>query len=255
MFLKVFDNDSPQCSRLQAFKVTMRDALRRDEEGNPNNLTIESVLPGVNRRFDVLEQKIEKSTDASVDALGRLATIVEDSARKRNQVLITKFTEIAEELGDGREGRGSSESAAATDRNELLERVKNHKIQTRKPRTVREIYTEYYGLDDFKSLPVEGGIDSLEKMFKAKWRKSFTSADQKHFSRMQQLVVAIDRKIEDGRTKEELFREIDKRFEDVKWSFSGLITALQEDGFIERKGRRKRQVPALGGGGGPVDTT
>ena len=63
---------------LDLYVTSMRDTLNR--EPDPNNETIDNALPGVNRRFDVLEDKIDKSTNNSKKAIAEIAAAVAESA-------------------------------------------------------------------------------------------------------------------------------------------------------------------------------
>jgi hypothetical protein len=47
-----------------------------------------------------------------------------------------------------------------------------------KHKSIHTIYYEWYGLEKHVNSPVEGGIASLEKKFKTKWRAHFSPAEK-----------------------------------------------------------------------------
>jgi hypothetical protein len=60
-----------------------------------------------------------------------------------------------------------------------------------KHKSIYTIYHEWYGLENYENSPVEGGIASLEKQFKTKWRKHFSTAEKQYFSRLQKVVRGL----------------------------------------------------------------
>jgi len=124
-------------------------------------------------------------------------------------------------------------------------------VDNRRARSVKSMYEECFGLGTYSGVPVEGGLAELEKRFKSRWRRNFTAADQKHFSRIQQVVMAVRKEVAAGKGKEEVIVGYEQVFAEVKNSLCGLVDRLQETGAIEKKRRRGRRMsPVVGGGGG-----
>jgi hypothetical protein len=114
-----------------------------------------------------------------------------------------------------------------------------------KHKSIHTIYYEWYGLETFANSPVEGGIASLEKQFKTKWRKHFLPAEKQYFSRLQKVVKGIE---EQGRREA---KEPDTVLDDwgslyqeeAKSSVTKMAQMIQEMGLVvTRKARGKTQI-------------
>ena len=66
-----------------------------------------------------------------------------------------------------------------------------HYLRPKQPNLL-SLYNEWYGLDDYCSKPVPGGIQRLEEDHKAKWRKHFSKGEARQFTRTKTVVNAID---------------------------------------------------------------
>ena len=77
--------------------------------------------------------------------------------------------------------------------------------------SVQDIYDEWYGLGKFKDIPIEGGIDAMERLYSSKWRmhrnpKGFP----KRFSRIRMIVTAINDRLINGPNGNNLSQVIDE---------------------------------------------
>jgi hypothetical protein len=150
------------------------------------------------------------------------------------------------------------ETAQEEDDDEDWSRARGHKIQVTEPDLIRIIYNEFKGLHDFRDMPILGGVEGCDNKYKTKWRKHFNGADQKRFSRMTMLAKAIEGQVEQGRDEVDVLLDWDQVYtKDGNRSFNGLITYLQDQGYIAKKGSRKKKgerSPGVGGGGGTTLT-
>jgi hypothetical protein len=114
-----------------------------------------------------------------------------------------------------------------------------------KHKSIHTIYYEWYGLETFTNSMVEGGIASLEKEFKTKWRKHFLPAEKQYFLRRQKVVKGIE---EQGRHEA---KEPDTVLDDwgslyqeeAKSAVTKMAQIIQEMGLIvTRKARGKTQI-------------
>ena len=73
-----------------------------------------------------------------------------------------------------------------------LERVKRHQLR-HKHLSVRSIWDEYYGLGEFKGVPIDGGIIALEAKYKTAWRNGKGTANRMSVAvgRSKMVVAAI----------------------------------------------------------------
>ena len=63
------------------------------------------------------------------------------------------------------------------------------------------VWNEWYGIREFNGLPIPGGIHEMERRYKSKWRqlgKYYTAAEQKHFSRVSQIIKGIRNRLDAG---------------------------------------------------------
>jgi hypothetical protein len=104
-----------------------------------------------------------------------------------------------------------------------------------KHKSIHTIYYEWYGLENYEKSPVEGGIASLEKEFKKKWRVHFLPAEKQDFLRLQKLIKGIE---EQERCKA---KELDKIFKEWQGLYQNeaksLVTKMLQ--IIQEMGKGK----------------
>ena len=224
----------------------MRAALA---EENPNDSAIENCLPGVNRRFDQVHEELRKMGSRMERCHREVLEATKLHSGDLRDRLVGGLEDVLGRLvGEERDEEGGRArrrrvDVHADDNDEVdLTRLC---FQTRRPVTVMEVYDEFKGRGAYEDYPIPGGLEAVEEKTKKAWRKGFSAADQKHFSRVAMLVSAIDQSVVDGRGLEDVVRELEEVFEDKGKAFSGLITELQRVDFIPKKGPRKsrRQSP------------
>lgn len=96
------------------------------------------------------------------------------------------------------------------------------------------MYNEWYGEGHFANQPIPGGIAAAENQCGPSWRQHFGTAEQKQFSRLRQIIRAMEHQIEANRkNKEDIFKEFDTLLRSKsKPSLSGLVDTLKEKGYI-----------------------
>lgn len=243
-------------------------------EKNPNETSIEAVLPGVIRRFDILDKKMDRTRLETKISLERVSESVIEVSRATRRDLVSALRHAAVGLETQEESGASRMGSVATERNpglgddmeeeqdknneELLKKVKNYDLKCRPVRSIKSIYNEFNGLDEFEGKPTAGGIMELERLYKTAWRKEYSSAEQKFFSRCMQVVLAIESERAKGKTLETVLEGFEEAFRDKKKSLGGFIGHLQSMGVIDKKSRRVRtlrQSPDSTGGGGGFPTS
>ena len=125
--------------------------------------------------------------------------------------------------------------------------VVGHEIKNRKPRGIRALYNEFFGIGDYKNVPVAGGLSGLESRFGKDWRDHFLPADNKFFLRMKMVAEAVNRyKVQEVNwTTDDAIEQFDAWFVDkrVKRSLSNFVLLLQETEIIPKRGRKLRLAP------------
>lgn len=252
----------------QAFVETMKSEL--ESSSHPDEGSIERALPGVNRRFDGMEasikagfRKLEEKFHQQMAWRREQSDEGESDMKRKRLDLAVQLAQVAMEMckdGGGESGGnggggvslvvgGGIRHVGGSDDGGGGDGI-GHDISSRKPRSVRQLYNEYFGLCEFVNVPVEAGLAGLERGGK-NWRKHFTPADAKFFSRMTQVVEAVDRHHEEtGAEVTDVLDEFDEMFAGRKKSLSSFIVYLQQEGFIPKRGRTSRLLPNGEGGGG-----
>ena len=62
---------------------------------------------------------------------------------------------------------------------------------TLSPTSATSMWNQWFGLADYKDVPVEGGIPAMEKVHTARWRKN-NCKEQKHFSRFKKMITGMN---------------------------------------------------------------
>lgn len=232
-----------------------------DKVEDPNDASVERAIPGMNRHFQVMRHKHDMEA-------GKAARRHRENLQRQDELEDRLKRNIAECLGaaarqlmmtrtgggdcDDDDGGGGKRRCVRDDDDdgyveESMDWLSAYSVQTRKPVCVTEIYQEWKGIGRFEGVPIAGGLEAVEATTKKKWRKDFKSADQKHFSRVVQLMGAIEREeAKEGVTLAAVLEAMDERFVSQKRSLSGLIVELQKTGLVPKSTRRKATVP-LGG--------
>jgi hypothetical protein len=229
---------------LQVFVASMRVCL---EAVDPNELSIERCLPGVNLRFDAAQHEARQMMTEIKDLKEEIVEvkgIVRRIATRDDMVEGLKV--LLERWSDGKglhtAGGGSKKRGRMDEDSSRAEEI-DWAFSTRKPESVREIYDEWKGLGRFVGQPMEGGIEALEQSTKKRWRKRYKGADQKHFSRVVQLMSAIEGGTTNGRSLQEVIDELEGLFAWKKKSLSALVVELQHRGLIGKRVRNSQQSP------------
>ena len=96
-------------------------------------------------------------------------------------------------------------------------------------------------------------VVGLEKGGK-EWRKHFSAADSRFFSRMTQVVEAVDQKVKEEKKKvTDVLDEFDTMFVEERRSFSPFVESLQAMGLVPRRPKKRlhcRDSSPTGEGGG-----
>ena len=108
------------------------------------------------------------------------------------------------------------------------------------------MWEEWFGLNLFSDGPL-GGIEALETKYKSRWRKHFSTGNQKHFSRIK-LIVKCIRKICEDKKKDvdcvliELQDECNENGVKEVTSMERYIRRRSGDRPEVRPSRRRRQA-------------
>jgi hypothetical protein len=139
-------------------------------------------------------------------------------------------------------------------------RAKAHNLQFRLPTSVRCLLDEWYGLNLFAGIPIDGGIGRCEELFGKQWRLGWKPSDDRYLSRIRQVVLAVKSKVDSGLDEGAVVHEMDDILQQYT-GFSPFVDRLRVDGWFPgsktRTTTKKKQqcsgsgpLTPEGGGGG-----
>ena len=105
---------------------------------------------------------------------------------------------------------------------------------------LREIYNEYYGLEEFEDKPIPGGFDAVDRKYKPReWRPDWKPSDQGFFSRVKRVATALRASRDDSSDcyPTELGEQYDEALKSK--GLLGVLQKMQETGLVEAGPPRK----------------
>jgi len=184
---------------------------------NPEDQSLQSLLPGINERFNNLHAdfsaKFMYVQNKFDDASNKFTTQLQHVLQQIGTIDVTGIDET-------NSAGGEIEISAEPFRYSLF---KGHT-------SYRTIYHEWYGTNEFdynnNSRCYKGGIVELEKEYGLQWRSHFTPAEQKYFSRLKLIVLNINKCIEQhSTTAEEVLIQLENL---CKEHSARTVTALEK---------------------------
>jgi hypothetical protein len=264
----VFKHAVFQTEEFAQFQTKMQQHLEALE--NPVDRSIESLLPGLlqrmsNQQADIthcrreIKELLSLQTVIAEQILARMAGTEERIGNRLQDVLLHALRGAAgalsgqslqqlhlprvEQQFTAQQGSGTNmtaritmpgaSTASAVDNSQPKSPldVEDH-ILTRGHTSVRSMYNEWHGLDEYKDVPVVGGIETLETVRKTAWRREYVQSEQQYFSRFKRVIVAIrNRSGGADPVPVEVFNELDTLFEEAG-SLSSLVSKLQSLGYL-----------------------
>jgi len=108
------------------------------------------------------------------------------------------------------------------------------------------MWKEWCGLEEFEGVPIEGGIDALEKQGGTKWRSGYIGAMQKRFSKRKMIITAISnaKSVRGDDTIEKTISALEEDYKNAA-NESNLVEIylVKKYGYHEKK-KRKTKNPA-----------
>ena len=205
----------------------------------PTDYHLEVALPGVQQHLQMLEigqGKLARRIDRV--EMNTVKMIQEEGEKTR--ATIANGLEAAALAMRGSGGQSSYKAqlnrlrTRTSDSDGGLLALADHQFYATH-KSVQSFYNEYYGLGDFKDIPVDGGLATLEEKYKAKWRKHIKGG-AKHISRVKQVMQAIDNMAGlDGRTVDGAIDILELAYQSddgAKKSLSNLVNILKQRGLV-----------------------
>ena len=117
-------------------------------------------------------------------------------------------------------------------------------------RSLHTMWHEWFGLGDYRGKPIEGGIERAEETLKNKWRKHFSAAETKQFSRTKAVIQGILTKM-DTENKEavQAIDELEEVYisKAVNKKLSTMVETLKSMGLIGKQKARGKSAKSTAG--------
>ena len=226
---------------------------------DPTDASLETVMPGLLEKITILSKQ-QASTEEKVD---RVATQLQglcdrtdgfyDDFKDRCVALLERGIEAFKEGGQSGSSHQESPSPRPTNNNQpqapqgkpASPSFTGVYLSTRFA-TLGYLWAEWHGEGTASGtiFPLPGGFEELERLYKATWRKHYTMAENRRFTRCRMVVHGIKAKSEaTGIPVEAVLEELDKIYvTDLKRSIGALAKRLQDDGFVKKQKSRGRHV-------------
>ena len=233
------------------FVEEMRAALSEETTTANSRALIDRALTGMNSRFDSLERRLQSHTKELAETMKDVMTdMTEKSKEEIRNDIAQHLAEAAERIQHSSTQREEAITVAASEEAITMTQMaagfghlltKGHCPSD----NVQMIWNEWNGLAEFSGIPVDGGIAAMEERYGSKWRqlnKYYTAAQQKHFSRVSQIVKGIQRRVNEGEELTDVCRDLTQVFsKGAKGSdLAGTVRYLQEHGWLEVSKRKRR---------------
>ncbi len=189
------------CSDFVAFCEDMKGVLC---QVNPpaDKVNMDSILPGVNSRFDRIEVAIKSQQEMITKALGCLHEMDERSSKFQSDV--RHAATILAQNSTSSNNVMTAAVAATTGTTQGVDGIPDHEMDSDFETAQRYVMIDcfqcvqqmvdcWFGTGDHRNLPIKGGISECEKRWKNKWRKHWdVNTNQKKLSRLRTVVLAIN---------------------------------------------------------------
>jgi hypothetical protein len=192
---------------------------------NPADATLETVMPGMNNRLNLLlsevrhgRQQVEKLNERFDNFVSEYQQMTYglhqhfcDSQISTRTMYAQSLRSLADQLDTPVHFNNSSIKELATGAHHSIVQRSNKSVPAESPRpemgsmiplgfnhalqekhvSVQDMYDKWFGLGTFVNVPVEGGINGMEAKYKSLWRRDFSTANSKRFSRLKNVVNTL----------------------------------------------------------------
>jgi hypothetical protein len=232
----------------------MRCAL--SDARNPAEASVESVLPGVHDRLAALQSSVNGTKTTVMDRLTNLCSDLMNHVQELNNhsrlELASQFAAVAANLvkqtytvtdGTIHQVRkellaaqvGDNEGGTEDDQNEEFKRAVGHRMTRGNPSSITRLYYEFYGMEYYSGVPIQGGVAAAEAKFRTRWRQDYKAAEITHLNRVTRIAKAVNMVVEEGRPIKTVLEDFDNVFKEEQLSISRMVVALKTRGVISSR--------------------
>lgn len=222
------------------------------------NATVDTVLPGVNGRFNSLEQSNRQQTEE----MKEMRMLMEKVLMNQDTLLATwqsylsgmsaNLSGMSAIVGNVRVATAAGgiapsappamqqqTSPAAANPRLLSEPIRSFTFESQH-NNLKSLWDEWHGLGDFQDSPIAGGVAALEELHGAKWREKNM---QQRVSRQGRICLAIKKKSEaESKSIELVCNEWDRKYAvELNKNMRSFVQFLQQENWIPIHSRRGRK--------------
>ena len=148
-------------------------------------------------------------------------------------------------LGSPQQGEAGQEQEQQQEMSVATTPPSQHHLQP-KHQSLSTLVAEWFGVGDYEGKPGPGGIEELENRNKSKWRKHFSAAEKRSFSRTKDIIQGIKNRREATELSlGEIVDEWDVVYRgECKASTYHMSEWVKNNGFLARRKLRGRSATA-----------
>ncbi|KAG7336496.1 centromere DNA-binding like protein [Nitzschia inconspicua] len=256
-----------QSNEFQSYVELMRASLTHAT--SPYNASLETVLPGLNARFDTLQQVQQQLHQNQQYAIQRIDERMDDlrqlflsSNHLYQNIFVGMWNAAAgyanvrlQQLPVHNGGPAEVHSPSVvtspdppqTTQSVLPYPGYNHPLRGEYV-SVMEMFDEWNGTGNYYNIPIAGGIAELNRRYKSQWRRRYTGAQKTLFSRVQRICQSILDRIGKGESKDSILQQYNCFYiNDAKGTPSLLVLVLQARGILSKQQRNRNPIAVDGG--------
>ncbi|KAG7357784.1 glycolytic enzyme transcriptional activator [Nitzschia inconspicua] len=235
---------------------------------SPYNASLETVLPGLNARFDTLQQVQQQLHQNQQYAIQRIDERMDDlcqlflSSNHLYQNIFVGMCHAAagyanvrlQQLPVHNGGPAEVHSPSVvmspdppqTTQSVLPYPGYNHPLPGEYV-SVMEMFDEWNGTGNNYNIPIASGIAELNRRYKSQWRRRYTGAQKTLFSRVQRICQSILDRIGKGESKDSILQQYNGFYiNDAKGTPSLLDLVLQARGILSKQQRNRNPIAVDG---------
>jgi hypothetical protein len=205
--------------------------------------TIDSALPGLNARFDSLQAQQHET-------LSTVKTLLQEVADQPRRLLETVAAGARQAGATFADVLSPSPTEDGTPVQVIMPPGTAAELCLDGPQlasyhdSVKDLWDEWHGTGNYTDIPCPGGFEQLERTVGSQWRRSYNTAANIRFSKLQRIVKAVKQRVarDDPHNLATVIAEYDVLWADANANPSNMVKDLQECGDISRKARKKKSA-------------
>ena len=219
----------------------MKSALDGDE--TPFDAHLESVLPGVHHRLEVQSKQIQELAETVSAKTNYLAGLIKNEVAATGQATVRHLGRTMVQAGQS--------LLQGSDDDELSKHGRSSRLPENRPfamvdfvtiylppkfASLPQLFNMWYGKGVYTERPYPGGLLALEETHKKKWRKHFSTAQNKQFTRAKVVMTALnERAVNEDLSPEAVCNDWEAIYKgEARLQLPRMVSWLQDQGFAPK---------------------